>query len=159
VDRTQALSDLRSTLKRTLAAFAWSGRILGRSYGPGKWTGRQILAHLTQCELVFLTRLHYLLGEENPAIVPFDQDAWMKRFDPKDADVKPLKESFRMLREVFIDIAKSMSDAEYARRGRHPEHADYTAEYLVIHAAEHNARHLEQLDAIKAGRSWAPKNV
>jgi hypothetical protein len=28
---------------------------------------------------------------------------------------------------------------------------------VAWHAAEHNDHHLEQLDAIKAGKTWSPK--
>lgn len=155
MDKRKAVAKLKDTLKRTLKVFGWSPKLLSKGYAPGKWTARQILAHLTQCELVFLTRMHFILAEDNPPVVPFDQDAWMRRFDPAAGDVRPLRDSYRMLREVFIDIAKSASDADFARRARHPENPDYTLGYVVNYLAEHNERHLGQLDAIKAGRSWS----
>src|SRR5262245_44536743 len=36
-----------------------------RSYGPGKWTIRQILAHLRDCEMVYAVRWRKMISEEN----------------------------------------------------------------------------------------------
>src|ERR1700728_3274523 len=42
----------------------------------GKWSAREIIAHLADCELVFAFRLRQTLAEEAPIIQPFDQDKW-----------------------------------------------------------------------------------
>ena len=42
---------------------------------PGKWSPREIVSHLADCELVFSFRLRQTLAETNPVIQPFDQDA------------------------------------------------------------------------------------
>ncbi len=146
--------DLSSTMKKTLAAFAWPARTLVRSYGEGKWTGKQILGHLADCELVFVTRLQYMLAEENPTVVAFEQDLWANRFRYEKQDVRAIRDRFRALREQLIALTKTCSPADLARKASRPDNPNYTVEYLTSHAAEHNARHLEQLAAIKAGKMW-----
>src|ERR1700712_5127338 len=51
---------------------------------PGKWSPREILAHLADCELVFSFRLRQTLAapvdQPHPVIQPFDQDLWAQRF-------------------------------------------------------------------------------
>ena len=43
---------------------------LARSYGPGKWTGKQILAHLADAELAIGFRTRQVLAEERHTIQP-----------------------------------------------------------------------------------------
>src|SRR5260370_40076026 len=56
-----------------------------RSTEPGKWTARQIISHLADCELVFAFRLRQTLAEAHHVIQPFDQDAWAATYDTVDA--------------------------------------------------------------------------
>src|ERR1035438_10265547 len=41
---------------------------------PGKWSVRDILCHLADCEIVFAFRLRQALAEDHHVIQPFDQD-------------------------------------------------------------------------------------
>lgn len=157
MDKNEALRGLTETMERTVAAFGWPAETLGRSYGPGKWTARQILGHLTDCELHFLTRLRFVLAETEPSIVPFDQDAWARRFRYEAQDPGLMRDLFRALRGSFIEVVRGASEADLRRRGRHPEKAEYSAAYIVEHSIEHHRRHLEQMDAIREGRTWAPR--
>ncbi len=149
-------SELKNTGASTLKAFAWPAKTLARSYGKGKWTGKQILGHLTDCELVFLTRMQYMLAEENPTVVSFEQDLWANRFRYAKQDVRALRDRFRTLREELVRLTKSCSPADLARKATRPDSPNYTIEYLTSHAAEHNANHLEQLKAIHQGMTWTP---
>src|SRR5580698_11661357 len=47
---------------------------------PGKWSPRDILCHLADCETVFAFRLRQALAEPNHVIQPFDQDHWSKPY-------------------------------------------------------------------------------
>src|ERR1700722_15357583 len=49
---------------------------LNRSPAPGKWSVRDILCHLADCEVVFAFRLRQALAEDHHVIQPFDQDRW-----------------------------------------------------------------------------------
>src|ERR1700679_57134 len=53
---------------------------IDRSPEPGKWSIREILAHLADCELVFSFRLRQTLSEEHSIIQPFDQERWAQRY-------------------------------------------------------------------------------
>src|ERR1700678_4539703 len=54
---------------------------------PGaKWTAREIVAHLADCELVFSFRLRQALAEDHPMIQPFDQEKWAARYSNLDID-------------------------------------------------------------------------
>ena len=67
-----------------------------RSYAPGKWTAREILAHLADVELALGFRLRQAVAEERYRPQPFDQDLWAQRY----ARLEPslAAETFRALR-------------------------------------------------------------
>src|SRR5580658_10092520 len=56
------------------------------SPAAGKWSARQILCHLADCEIVFAYRIRQALSQEHHVIQPFDQDQWATLYDPCDAD-------------------------------------------------------------------------
>ena len=53
-----------------------------RSYAPGKWNARQIMAHLADTEIVFAFRLRQARAEQHHVIQPFDQDLTTCRSRP-----------------------------------------------------------------------------
>src|SRR5215469_6360744 len=65
---------------------------------PGKWSIRQIVAHLADTELVFAHRFRQVIAEQNPTIIAFDQDAWARNLDYTRRRPKTSLESFRRLR-------------------------------------------------------------
>ncbi|MBI4563455.1 MAG: DinB family protein [Planctomycetes bacterium] len=150
----KTLASLRRSMVAILRAFDWDARTLARTYGPGKWTAKEILGHLTDCELVSLMRLKFLLAADQPAVPPMDQNDWAKRFAYRKQNLKLMKESFRALRANLIALMKSATPQDLARRGMHPEVPHYTVRWLIEDTAKHNVHHLEQLAAIKAGRTW-----
>src|SRR5436189_4783462 len=52
---------------------------------PGKWSARDILCHLADCEIVFAFRMRQTLAEDHHVIQPFDQSLWAKTYGSGDA--------------------------------------------------------------------------
>lgn len=53
---------------------------IDRNPAPEKWSIRQILCHLADCEMVFGVRMRQALAEPYHVIQPFDQSAWARRY-------------------------------------------------------------------------------
>src|SRR5256885_11301094 len=58
---------------------------LTRAPAPGKWSIRDILCHLADCEITFAFRLRQTIAESHHVIQPFDQDAWASPYSKLDA--------------------------------------------------------------------------
>jgi hypothetical protein len=67
----------------------------------GKWTPNEIIGHLTDCEWVYGYRLRSILGEDEPAILGFRQDAWVASLRHDERDPSELVELFRTGRGVL----------------------------------------------------------
>jgi hypothetical protein len=125
--------------------------------GPGKWSVHEIVVHCADAESNAALRLRYLLAEDEPLIVGYDQDAWARRFD---YHAQPLEESLAVAaaaRARTVPILRGMFEADWAKAGRHTESGPYGAEdWLRIYAAhlDGHARQIERnLDAWAASSS------
>jgi uncharacterized damage-inducible protein DinB len=115
---------------------------------PGKWSVRQIVAHLADCELVFAFRLRQTLAMNSPVIQPFDQDAWAERYDVY--DLPSAMEMFRAAREWNLKLIGGASTADFAREMTHPERGTMTFGTVVATMAGHDLNHLAQVQGYVA---------
>src|SRR5579862_3102443 len=51
-----------------------------QSRAPGKWSAREIVCHLADCEVAFAFRLRQTLAEDRHVMQPFDQDLWARPY-------------------------------------------------------------------------------
>jgi uncharacterized damage-inducible protein DinB len=111
---------------------------------PGtKWTVREIVAHMADCEIVFSFRLRQGLAEDHPVIQPFDQDKWSKRYANLDIDAAlDLFESARTWNLLLLD---EVTAEERARGTTHPERGTMSLWTIVETMAGHDINHLQQI--------------
>jgi hypothetical protein len=118
------------------------------SLAPGKWTVRQILCHLADCEIAFAFRWRQALAEENHVVQPFDQDRWSNRYASLSAD--DALRTLVTLRHWNALLLDQLSPADWERELTHPERGRQTFRTLVETMAGHDRNHLEQLEKIAA---------
>src|SRR5712692_12043814 len=75
---------------------------------PGKWSIRQIMAHLADGELVGAHRFRQVIAEDNPTLIAFDQDAWTKNLDYARRQPKQSLDSFRRVRAENYELLKAL---------------------------------------------------
>lgn len=121
---------------------------LARGLAPGKWTGREILAHLADVELGLGFRIRQVLAEPGHTIQPFDQDAWAGRYASMDPALA-LK-AFLTFREWNLALLRQLTPADFERPAVHPERGPEPLGVIVRHMAGHDINHLQQLEAIAA---------
>ena len=116
---------------------------------PGKWSIRQIVAHLADCELVYGHRMRQVVAEENPTLIAFDQDAWAKNLDYARRKPKQSLETFRRLRAENYELVKELPEAAFARGGNHTERGSTTLASLMETCAQHVESHARQAQGIR----------
>ena len=129
------------SLVRTLGSAGMS-----RSYGPGKWTGRQVLAHLADAEMAIGFRIRQVLSEDGHRIQGFDEGAWARRY--ANVDVEAALGSFQALRRWNLALLRSLGKDDLARTGVHPERGEESLETIVRLLAGHDLNHLGQLEKL-----------
>jgi len=115
---------------------------------PGKWSAREILCHLADCEIVFAFRLRQTLAQPHHVIQPFDQDEWAKMYKAYDAPTA--LSVFSSVRTWNLALIKAVPPSDYSKTVTHPERGDMTFAVLLETMAGHDVNHIGQVEAIAA---------
>jgi DinB superfamily len=116
---------------------------------PGKWSVRQIVAHLADAELVGAHRFRQVIAEENPTLIAFDQDAWTRNLDYARRKPKQSLETFRRIRAENYELLKGLPEEAFERTGNHSENGPMTLRRLLEGYAGHAESHARQLQEIR----------
>lgn len=113
---------------------------------PGKWSAREIVCHLADCELGFGFRLRQTLAEDQHVIQPFDQERWAVNYSGY--SMKDALAAFGAVRGWNLALLRSLSPEVHSKPVTHPERGAMTFYTIVETMAGHDLNHLGQLDAI-----------
>jgi len=116
---------------------------------PGKWSIRQIVAHLADAELVMAHRFRQVIAEDAPILVWFDQDAWAARLDYARRKPKQSLETLRRTRAENVELLKGLAESAYERAGNHTRNGRMTLHDLLEHSAVHTENHARQIGEIR----------
>lgn len=149
IGNREPLEVIRTTAPRLEEAVqSHDARALNRSPAPGKWSVREILCHLADCELVFAFRLRQALAEDHHVIQPFDQEKWAETY--AQYDVRTASAVFSAVRHWNLALIAGLKAEAFAKTLNHPERGDMTFETVIETMAGHDLNHLRQIDAILA---------
>jgi hypothetical protein len=113
---------------------------------PGKWSARQIICHLADCEIVFAYRLRQALAQDHHVIQPFDQDQWATLYDA--FDTPTALAVFSAVRDWNIRLISSMTPNHLSKKLTHPERGEMNVAVVVETMAGHDLNHIAQIEAI-----------
>jgi len=116
------------------------------SPAQGKWSIREIIAHLADCELVFSFRLRQTLAIDHPIIQPFDQGVWGERYAAY--DLASGLALFTAARNWNLKLLTTVTEADRHRPTTHPERGTMTFWTIVETMAGHDINHLQQIERI-----------
>src|ERR1017187_9433333 len=113
------MSDLPALLERYRRGAELLAMVLTGVFGeeedfasaPGKWSVRQIVAHVADAELVSAHRLRQVMAEEHPTLIAYDQDAWTANLDYARRKPKASLETFRRIRAENYELLKVLRRA------------------------------------------------
>jgi uncharacterized damage-inducible protein DinB len=115
---------------------------------PDKWSAKEIICHLADCELVYGFRYRKILAEPDAALVPFDQDAWAKGLQYQSQPLKSALAAFGALRNAHVALFKSLPVESWEKSGQHPNYGVLTLNQLVSHLASHDQSHVAQIERL-----------
>lgn len=115
-----------------------------RSPAPGKWSIREIIAHLADCEMVFAVRLRQTLAEPHHIIQPFNQNAWAERYNAY--DLASALALFAAARNWNLKFLTTVTADDRHHPTTHPERGTMTLWTIVETMAGHDINHLQQIE-------------
>jgi hypothetical protein len=116
----------------------------------GKWTIRQIMAHLADAELVYAHRLRLVIAENDPPLTSFDQDLWARNLDYARRKPTQSLETLRRLRAENYELLRGIDEPGFERAGVHSEHGPMRLRDLLKTMCEHVESHARQVQTIRA---------
>ncbi|MBA2685952.1 MAG: DinB family protein [Gemmatimonadaceae bacterium] len=117
---------------------------LTRAPASGKWSIRDILCHLADCEVTFAFRLRQTIAEAHHVIQPFDQDGWASPYPALDArDALDAFGAFRRWNMLLIHAVGANAESKPVV---HPERGEMTFRTIIETMAGHDMNHLRQIE-------------
>jgi hypothetical protein len=116
----------------------------------GKWSVRQIMAHVSDAEIVAAMRFRQVVAEEDPKLQSFDQDAWTSNLDYARRKPSQSLETFRLIRSESYELLKALPESAFGRRGIHSDDGPLSLLDLLRMYTEHAEHHASQLREVRA---------
>jgi uncharacterized damage-inducible protein DinB len=119
-----------------------------KSPAPGKWSAREIVVHLADCEIAFAFRLRQTLAEDNHVLQPFDQKKWAASYAAYNAEAA--LHVFAAIRQWNLTLVHSLQPEAMSKAVNHPERGNMTFATILELMGGHDLNHLQQLETIAA---------
>jgi hypothetical protein len=145
-DPWKILSGTPGRLRRLLQGKTRSE--LARRPAKSRWSVNEIMAHLSETELVMGYRVRMILGQAGAPIQAFDQDVWAENGSYSQRDARASLELFAALRAANLALWKSLTPAQWKLFGIHSERGKESIEQIWRHDAGHDVNHLAQVEEI-----------
>ncbi len=155
-DRAASLATLERAVAAVVPYFASDPATQARSYGPGKWTVRQMLLHLADSQTAMLDRLFRLAAEDAPILMNFDENRWVERLAYDRRDLAVAGRLYSAGAATIADLCRTLPLASDARQGMHSLGGLRSFAQQLAYCASHSAHHLEQIRAAVQGCTWSP---
>ena len=137
---------IASTPEKLEALFSrLSAEQIDEKLAPGKWSVREVLAHLADCELAFGFRLRQAAAGVE-VIQPFDQDDWARNYGAY--SFRAALTTYRAVRAWNLAFIRSLTDQQKAQVVTHPERGTMTVWTIVETMAGHDRHHLAGLEKL-----------
>lgn len=113
---------------------------------PGKWSIRQVVAHLADAETVYLDRMKRVLAEDNPILPEMDPDLFAAAFS---SDLRSSEDEVLLIdlvRKQMLRILRSRDPEDFQRTGVHSIDGPMTLETLLERISGHIPHHLRFIE-------------
>jgi len=148
VDIAEAPANLRA------AVAGLSAEQLDTPYRPGGWTVRQVVHHVPESHMNAYIRFKLALTEDEPTVKPYDEASWAKTPDVASTPIETSLAMLDALHNRWVHVLRSLDDAGFARKFRHPEIGEVTLEKNLSLYAWHGKHHVAHITALRDRMGW-----
>jgi uncharacterized damage-inducible protein DinB len=144
-DPAAVIAETPERLAKLLAGM--TAEEVSASPGPGKWSVREVVVHLADCEIAFGFRLRQAYSGQSQ-LQPFDQDAWARAYGVYTWE--QALSVFTALRAWNVTFVSGLSEADKQLKTVHPERGEMVLWTIVETMAGHDGHHLRKLEEATA---------
>ena len=111
----------------------------------GEWSAAFVIHHIADAEIQFGVRYANALCEDNPTIVPFDEEKFPDGLQYNKRSVNISLQSLIATHDLNYEILKNSTASDWQRISTHPQRGPVTLLQLVTLSANHIESHIAQL--------------
>jgi DinB family protein len=111
----------------------------------GEWSVLGCIAHMLDAEIVMSARYRWILAQDRPTLIGYDQDLWAERVH-RDDDSWTMLDLLAALRSANLRLWRSTGVADRRRAGLHEERGDESLDLSFRMIAGHDRLHTAQAD-------------
>ncbi|HWQ82800.1 MAG TPA: DinB family protein [Ignavibacteria bacterium] len=110
------------------------------SYEPGKWTTKEVIRHIIDCERIYTYRALRFSRFDDTELSGFDENKYIERIKGLELNLTDLKNEYENVRKATIDLFKVMTDDMLNFKGIANE-VSFTAKAIGFMTVGHNLHH------------------
>ena len=110
------------------------------SYQKGKWTIKEVIQHIIDCERVYAYRALRFSRFDSTELAGFDQEKFIQNYKNSLSDFSDLKEEYTIVRKSTLALYQSMTEEMLNFKGK-ANQATFTAKTLGFMVVGHNLHH------------------
>jgi uncharacterized damage-inducible protein DinB len=114
------------------------------AYDTGKWSIKELIGHIIDCERVFSYRAVSIARGEQQPLPGFEQDGFVLHAKFNNRSLESLKDEYNHLRLANIALIKSLTEEDISRKGT-ASNNPVTVRALLFIIAGHEKHHLDIL--------------
>lgn len=127
---------------------------LDTPYRPGGWTVRQTVHHVAESHMQAFARFRWALTEDNPSVKAYDEAKWAELHDSKTLPVEVSLTLLDALHMRWVDLLRSMTDAEYGRTMEHSQLGPLRLDRVLGLYAWHARHHAAHITGLRERMGW-----
>jgi len=152
--RAAQIHTLRLLPERLRAAVdGLSDSQLDTPYRDGGWTVRQVVHHIADSHANSYVRFKLALTEDGPTIKPYDEAAWARLPDSRQA-IEPSLMLITGLHQRFVGLLELMSEEDFERSFNHPERGPISLATNLAIYDWHSRHHTAHITSLRARKDW-----
>src|SRR5258706_11485439 len=110
---------------------------------PGTWSIQQIVIHLQNADAVVVDRMKRIIAENNPLLIAFDENLWVKNLFYADQPAATAAELLDLTRRQFVHVLRRLPESAWEERtGIHNKRGKVTLGEMLEIYTKHLAHHL-----------------
>ncbi len=87
------------------------------AYAPNKWTIKQVLGHLIDCERILAYRALCMARGERQSLPGFDEDSYVSNAHFQDNNFNDLLEEFELVKKANIKMIEKFTEEDLLKKG------------------------------------------
>ena len=123
---------------------------LSKNPKTGGWSVGYVIHHLADSSIHFSARFANALAENEPKIVPFNEDVYPEKLNYAARDIAASKAVIAALSIFTTSLLLGISESDWNRISHHPEAGLMRISDILGKVISHTKAHTEQVKEIKA---------